>query len=173
MLKSSPKSKNRPNFYKPVSAVLLLILSLWLLVGCTEDGSSQTSPRSKGVASEISVASVTIDKPAKHDMAAVRMRVTNDTEKTQVLTSVRTGLGDTMLHRSVEKDGHTFMNEVKELEIKPGETEVFGPSGLHVMITGITKDLKVGNEEKLELIFENHDPVSVTAKVTEVQVHGN
>ena len=57
------------------------------------------------------------------------------------------------------------MQPVARLEIPAGGTVQLAPGGYHIMLIGLTKDLKVGDTVQVTLKFEKAGDVTVTAQV--------
>lgn len=72
------------------------------------------------------------------------------------------------LHETVEKDGVVSMVPMKELEIAAGATVELKPNSLHGMITGLKRELKVGESVSFTLTFEHAGQVTTTALVENV-----
>jgi len=53
----------------------------------------------------------------------------------------------------------------EQLVIAPGQTVTFVPGGLHVMLSGFTKDPAVGDKVPLVLLLANGGQIAVTAVV--------
>jgi copper(I)-binding protein len=49
--------------------------------------------------------------------------------------------GMLMIHRSILEDGMMKMRHVEQLVVRPGETIVLEPGGLHIMLSGLNKGL--------------------------------
>ncbi|MGN6694436.1 MAG: copper chaperone PCu(A)C [Aquihabitans sp.] len=147
------------------------MLGAFLLVGAAACGSGDGGSASAqgGDPGTMQVARATIDWPANPKTAAVRMVVENGTDTDDTLLSVSSPVAArTTIHRTETDDaGRSTMTEQEDLPV-PADSEVtFAPGGLHVMLSGITKDLEVGDEVALTLTFEHAGPVEATAKVVE------
>jgi len=60
------------------------------------------------------------------------------------------------------------MHHVDALDVKPGETVLFKPSGLHIMLTNVKQVLKPGDRFPLTLDFEKAGAVEVEVTVLPV-----
>ena len=69
------------------------------------------------------------------------------------------------VHTHVHKDGVMSMQKVDSLEIPAGETVLFKPGGLHLMLMGLQQEMKEGNEFKIDLHFEKAGDVTINVKV--------
>jgi copper(I)-binding protein len=70
------------------------------------------------------------------------------------------------IHTMKKQNGHMMMLKVKGgLPIPAGATATLDPSGNHIMIMGLTKDLKKGSHLALKLTFAKAGSVMVMVKV--------
>jgi len=157
----------------PTARTLLAAAALgaFLLVGAAACGSGDGGSASAQSSDPgtLRVEDATIDWPANPTTAAVRMVVENGTDTDDTLVSVSSPVAKTTtIHRTETDDaGRSTMTEQKDLPV-PADSEVtFAPGGLHVMLTGITEDLQVGDEVALTLTFEHAGTVEATARVVE------
>ncbi len=67
----------------------------------------------------------------------------------------------------MKMDGDVMqMRELKEgLEIKPGATVEIAPGGMHLMFTGLKKNIDVGPARKATLNFQKAGPIDVEFQV--------
>jgi copper(I)-binding protein len=89
------------------------------------------------------------------------------TEERRLLSITSPVCDKVMLHRSsVDAQGMSRMWPVGSLALRPGETLVFGPNGLHVMFTDIQAPFQAGQKVQLVLQFEDEEkPVDVMLDV--------
>ena len=69
------------------------------------------------------------------------------------------------LHSMVMENGVAKMRELKDVEIKPGQTIEFKPGGSHVMFVNLKRPLSKGEHIKGTLIFEHAGTVQVEYSV--------
>ncbi len=69
------------------------------------------------------------------------------------------------LHTHLNEDGVMKMRQVATVELPPGATVTFAPSGLHIMLFGLTDQLKQGATFPLTLTFEKAGSRTVTVTV--------
>ncbi len=69
------------------------------------------------------------------------------------------------LHTHLNEDGVMKMRQVAAIELPPGATVTFAPSGLHIMLFGLTDQLKQGATFPLTLTFEKAGSRTVTVTV--------
>jgi copper(I)-binding protein len=105
----------------------------------------------------------------KGTTSAVYLTITNPTAEDDSLVSIQSDIAnDIRPHSTITKDdGTTTMQEVRILGIKAKGGVTFKPGGLHVMLTGLSKDLKPGDTFPLTFIFRKAGAVPVTVTVKE------
>ena len=59
------------------------------------------------------------------------------------------------------------MNQVSSVAFDAGSEVIFEPGGLHVMLVGLKKELKVGDVIELHLHFRIHTDIPVSVSVAE------
>jgi len=83
-----------------------------------------------------------------------------------VLLGVRTPLANVShLHSSAGADGVMRMESVDELLVPAGKEVVLRPGDYHVMMMGLQKPLRVGDDIPLTFSFKNQGDVTVSARV--------
>jgi copper(I)-binding protein len=146
---------------------LLLTAAVALVAGaglaaCGDDAGAEAG-------GSVRVTDATIDWPANPEVAAVRFVVRNDTASPDQLIGVESPVArSAMVHRSeTDEEGRATMTMLDELEIPARSSVTFEPGGLHVMLTGITEDLQVGDPVEVTLAFAEAGDVTITAEVVE------
>lgn len=100
---------------------------------------------------------------------AVYLTLMNHGETADRLTAITTDAADmAMLHQSIETDGVMRMEMLASLDLPPKQLVDMKKDGLHVMLTGLKKPLKVGGSIKVTLLFENAGSVEVAVVVGDV-----
>ena len=88
-------------------------------------------------------------------VSAVYLAVSNRSEVPALLVEAHAErAGHTMIHRSVVEDGVMKMRHVEAVEIPAGATVRLEPGGIHVMLTGVSRRLEVGERIAVTLRFE-------------------
>lgn len=156
------------------SSFVAVALSASVLVGAAacgsgDGGGTASAQGGDAPAGVVSVSDATIDWPANPSVAAVRMVVRNDTPTADTLTAVSSPIAASATVHRTETDaaGRSTMEPEPRLAIPARSSVTFAPSGLHVMLTGITEDLQVGDKVKLTLTLEHAGKVQATARVVE------
>ena len=94
------------------------------------------------------------------------MTIKNNGTTTDRLIGGSFDVADTFeLHSMVMENGIAKMRELKEVEIKPGQTIEFKPGGSHVMFVNLKHPLSKGEHIKGTLIFEHAGTVQVEYSV--------
>ncbi len=135
--------------------VFLLALPL---VGCGNDGSlTVTDAWSRSL-------------PASADTGAVYFTITNHSGQDDILTGVSVPVA-----KMAELHHSTMAGDVMKMEPLPGgvlnipdgETVIFEPGGLHVMLMELTAPLTAGESFSATLHFQDAGDIAVTVSVKE------
>jgi copper(I)-binding protein len=70
-----------------------------------------------------------------------------------------------MIHESSTVQGQSRMRMKSTVKVPRGQSVVFGPEGLHVMLTGLTKPLEVGERVPVTLELDHGGSVDMMAIV--------
>jgi copper(I)-binding protein len=109
-------------------------------------------------------------RPAFEDMnAAVYFLIHNHSDAADEILSASTDIAETAeLHKSeVAANGMMQMNQQASVPLPIDAGVHFEPGGLHVMLTGVKKDLNVGDSFTVTLHFKVHPQIIVTVSVLE------
>ena len=138
---------------KKVSGLLSAVVLLLALSGCA---SEQLEISDSWVrSSEMSMAG---------GMTGMFMEITNPTSSEITLVGGTSESGMVEIHETVMGDDGMQMQEINGgIEIPAGGTVVLQPGGLHVMIMGLNEDIMAGDELTVDLEFDGHPSISVTA----------
>src|SRR5262249_3945603 len=79
-----------------------------------------------------------------------------------------TGLRKVQFHVVSEEKGVSHRQEMRALEIAPGEMIAFSPGRMHIMLMGVKAPLKEGQTLPLTLPFERAGTVEVTVPIAKV-----
>lgn len=143
----------------------LLVAGALGLAGCgSGDGAEGGASGAR-----IRITDATLDWPANPELAAVRMRIHNDGGEADELVGASSDAAtSSMVHRSTtDEAGRATMDMVAGLPVPARSTVIFEPGGLHLMLDGLTRELEVGDEVEITLLFRDAGPVSATARVVE------
>jgi copper(I)-binding protein len=105
--------------------------------------------------------------------SAAYMTLVNPTETPDRLLSAASPIAQTVeLHAHLHEGGVMRMRPVAAIEVHPGEPAVLAPGGLHVMLIGLTRDLKRGETIRLTLSFEKAGRIEVDVPVLAAGARG-
>lgn len=111
--------------------------------------------------------------PPGAEMLAAYLEIRNDGGNPRILTSVSSPVfGEVSIHRSVMHGNMVHMEHLKELAIPPRASVALKPGGLHLMLMGARKPLRVGDQVPMTLTFQSGEKIEVTAAVRSGQTEG-
>lgn len=141
----------------PLVGVLLILAAL---AGCAA-ASGSADP------GMVRVRSARIELPPDPSVAALRFVVENGTGEADRLVKVASPAARSVsVHRSrVNASGLAEMDPVASVPIAARSSVRFRPGGLHVMLTGISRPLALGDRVPVTLTFERAPSVTVRALV--------
>lgn len=147
-------------------------LLVWLLSGCAGDSNNPIQVRDAWVRAATSGEGVSHD--STQDMmdhsagsnSAAYMIITNNRSDPDRLTRAESDIAhSTELHKSENVDGVMTMRPVNAVEIPAGGVAELQPGGIHIMLVGLTRDLKAGEKVQIILEFEKAGKIAVEAEV--------
>lgn len=107
-----------------------------------------------------------IRQPPGTDVAAAYLILHNTGTRALTVVSVHSPVARTvMIHETKVEGGVSRMRATGPLQVLPGQTVKLEPGGLHAMMEGLTRPLKIGERVPLVLQLEDGSTVSVSAKV--------
>ncbi len=117
-------------------------------------------------ASPLTVVNAWVRKPPGVDTAAVYFVLKNAGPSAITITGASSPIAEhVMVHESSTVDGQSRMRMKDTVAVAPGKSVAFSPGGLHVMLSGLKKELPVGTRVPVTLQLEGGGQVSVTAIV--------
>ncbi|MFK7886685.1 MAG: copper chaperone PCu(A)C [Gammaproteobacteria bacterium] len=113
----------------------------------------------------VTVSALTLnDAPPGVRMRAGYLSIENTTATPRKLVSASsTAYALVEFHRTVEIDGQSRMREEKDVTIAPGQTVIFEPFGLHIMLMRPAEPLVADRDVVIELCFANGDCATASA----------
>lgn len=96
--------------------------------------------------------------------AYLELKNTGNTPRSLIGVTAK-GYAMAHLHQSLEHDGVATMSKLHQLDIAPGQSVLFKPGGLHIMLMRPEKPVALGDGIELELQFSNGETLAVTATV--------
>ena len=144
-----------------LALLAFVILSVLGLAGC----SSAAQPSSVAALTVTDAWVRVTGGPA--EPAAGYLTIVNHGTSDDALVSASSPLArSVMVHRtSMESGGMMGMEPVVRLDCPIGGTVAFAPGGYHLMISGLTIQLKAGDRLELDLVFEHAGTIVVQADV--------
>jgi periplasmic copper chaperone A len=134
----------------------------------------------EAVAQESRVGELVVEAPWARATAspampgAAYLTVANHGTVADTLTAVASPIAERAeLHTSQTDGGVTKMRSVAAVEVAPGASVVFAPSGLHIMLHGLEQPLTEGDRFPLALTFENAGSVTVEVVVRPLGAMGS
>ncbi len=93
--------------------------------------------------------------PPSSKNTAVFMTIENKGDEEDTLLSVEADIAKmVMIHKTVNENGIMKMKHVHHLKILPHQVVKLEPGGLHIMLMGLKRPLKVGEKIKIKFVFE-------------------
>ena len=119
------------------------------------------------MAGEISVENAYVKEVAPNmKNSAAFMTIKNGGQKAVNLVSATNDVSAiTELHTHGKKDGMMVMYKVDKIEVPAKGEALLKPMGLHVMLIGLSKQVKEGESVNIELKFDNGESVKIVAPV--------
>jgi len=103
---------------------------------------------------------------ANRDNGAIYFMIENGATQNDTLLSVEADIATAVeLHLSEMEGDHMSMHQQDAVSVAAGEAVVFSPGGLHVMLVGLTRELKAGDTFDVTLQFEITGEKTVTVIV--------
>lgn len=104
--------------------------------------------------------------PPGQNKTAGFLSVTNSGAVSCQLVSAEASISTRIeFHEHQHSQGMMRMRPVAAVVVPPGETVVFAPGALHLMLFNIDTDLQVGDSTQLQLITDQCGSISVDAEV--------
>jgi periplasmic copper chaperone A len=143
-----------------VSLVVVVMLIVLALAACAGSG---------GTTGGITVSDAWArTSPMMERAGAAYMVLQNSGAAEDKLLSVESDVAKTIeLHETKEMNGMMAMSPVPNIPVAAGGKTELKPGGLHVMLIGLTRELKAGDKVQLTLNFEKAGKVPVTMEVKE------
>lgn len=114
----------------------------------------------------LSVSNAWMRKVPGADTAAVYLVLRNTGAEPVIVVGVRSpAASNVMIHETSTANGQSQMRMHEKLVIAPGQTMALRPGGLHVMLSGFSKNPLPGQSVSLVLLLANGAAVPVVAVV--------
>ncbi|SMX94154.1 hypothetical protein BANT10_02631 [Brevibacterium antiquum] len=152
------------------NTTLMTTLSVAAMIGLSACGQSPASEPEETSSSQASADSLSLDnawvKAADDGMTAVFGELTNNSDKDINLVAAKYDDADMVqLHETLEDNsGGMSMQEKKGgFTIPAGKSLSLKPGGDHIMVMGLAKPIKPGEEISLDLVTADQQTIPVTA----------
>ena len=104
--------------------------------------------------------------PAGASVSAGYLRIRNTgSAADRLLTATSSAAKSVELHETSMVDGDMQMRRVEQLELAPGAVVDLAPGGMHLMLIGLAKPLKIGDVVTVTLQFERAGRVKAQLRV--------
>jgi len=144
-----------------VFTVLILIGgTLW---GCSEPQETDTDAKRP----QLFLSNSWMRQPiAGRDMSAVYVTIGNGGTADDTLLSAKSDMAARIeIHTTIEENGIASMKKMDMAAVPAEEGLVMAPGGAHLMIFGLKKDFKDGEQIDLSLSFEKSDPMTIQVPI--------
>lgn len=154
------------------TTVLALLMSV--TVACQADTDKSATPTA-GKTTATAADSITIENPfaravppGQPNSAAFMTLINNSDVDHSIKSAVSPVAATVELHTHTNNNGVMEMRQVPQIDVPAkGRTEL-KPGGLHIMLIGLTQDLKAGEKAAITLTFEDGSTTTVDAPIQEV-----
>ena len=148
---------------KPRLAATVLLAGAIALTACSRPADTHQGAPASPTGLEISDARLLLP-PVKGNPAAIYFDVRNGGSRNVSIRSVSVKDAQSALLHDMEGQGSgRTMGEMAPLVVTPGSSVAFKPGGKHVMVYGLSPDLKPGDTTAMKLTIAGGE--SITAKV--------
>ena len=112
-------------------------------------------------------------RPAvKYANSALYFIIKNIGNKTDTLISAQSNIAEeTEVHESFKKENDRMgMRPAGKITINPKTELEFKPGGFHVMLLGVTKDLKIGDKIEALILFKHAGRIKLKAEIRDTPI---
>lgn len=104
--------------------------------------------------------------PAGTDLAAVYFTVRNVSPHSVTIDGAEATVASmAMIHESSVVNGMAEMRKRENVVLAPGQSVMFAPNGLHLMLHGLNRKLFVGEKLPVTLLLRGGEKIAFTATV--------
>jgi copper(I)-binding protein len=106
---------------------------------------------------------------AQGENGAIYFMIHNRGSNADTLTGVSSNIAEAIeIHESKMSGDVMQMQQLQSVPLERSTEIRFEPGGLHVMLVGLKKALKVGDEVQITLHFANFEDINVTVPVSDM-----
>lgn len=162
--------------FTPAVVIVSLVLTGTLVVGCSDDSTDEPSSTIPDATETVTVSDSSISitdvwartSPMMTSAGAVYMTIESTGDDALLAAAVDPLIATgAQVHETAMDGSEMAMREVERVEVTAGEPRVLEPGGYHVMLTGLSVPLELGQVFDVVLTFENAGEVTATVKVRE------
>jgi copper(I)-binding protein len=108
-------------------------------------------------------------RPAAHgENGAIYFVIRNQARQADELTGVSSGIAEAVEMHESRMDGDVMqMHQLQFIPLEANAEITFEPGGRHLMLIGLKKDLKIGDEIEVTLHFKNFEEINLLVPVRE------
>lgn len=105
--------------------------------------------------------------PPGSKSAAIYLTIKNTSEIGVTVAGIATEVAHMAhIHQTRAQDGMMRMDSITTFSLKPGESRMFEPGGLHIMLMGLNQALVEGMTFNIEISFDQDiSPITVPVRV--------
>jgi copper(I)-binding protein len=104
--------------------------------------------------------------PPGQQVTAAFLKLVNNSDRACKVTGGSSAIAsEVQIHEHQHSDGMMKMRPLPSVNVEAGQSLVFEPGQLHLMLFGIDTPLKPGNKQELTLVTENCGSIRVQAEV--------
>ncbi len=103
--------------------------------------------------------------------SAAFMSITNQSASDLAVVKAQSPVADIVeLHTHTNDNGVMRMRQISQIDLPAGQQVVLQPGGLHVMLLGLTQDLKVGDQIDITLILSDMSEKKIVVPVKQMMM---
>ncbi|HSL43073.1 MAG TPA: copper chaperone PCu(A)C [Anaerolineales bacterium] len=141
--------------------ILVLGMALWVSACSSETGTG------------IDVHDAWARPALQGENGAVYFVIENQSSETHEIIGATSDAAEAVeMHESKMNGDVMQMNQLESVSLGPGTEVTFEPGRLHIMLVGLKQELKIGDEIKITLQFQDFEDIQVLVPVTEGATHG-
>lgn len=162
--------------YKPRYYFLAFIFLSFALSACDNaNKNNESATTSKPAAETVSVNDPYIRAmPPGQKVTAMFMTVNNPSLNTYNLVRAESDVSEHVeLHEHKMADGMMQMGQVEKIEISAQGNTALKPGGYHIMLIGLKKDLELGQQVDVKLVFKDGSSMNLQPEVKKIAVSDN
>jgi copper(I)-binding protein len=143
------------------------LLSILLVTSLAAAGYAAEQAGKKADAAHIVIKDAwVLEVPPSNEMSAAYMKIENSSAKASTLVTAETDASRVVeLHKMSDDNGMMKMEKVNQIQVPAKGSVALEPGGLHLMLIGLQRKLKEGDEVTFTLRFQDGAEEKVVAPV--------